>query len=63
MSMPQPLPVEPKKNRTGLIITIVVLVLCCCCLVVLGLGWNYGDQLLKMINTGSSTLINSLTVL
>ena len=44
-----PLPPEPKKNRTGMIIAIVAVVLCCCCLVSLGLGywlWNNGDQLL-----------------
>jgi hypothetical protein len=46
---PQPLPEEPKKSRTGIIIAIVVIVLCCCCLVG-GVGgywlWNNGDQLM-----------------
>jgi hypothetical protein len=54
MSMPEALPVEPKKNRTGLIIAIVVAVLCCCCLVVVAVGWNFGDQLMELLR--SSTL-------
>jgi hypothetical protein len=59
--MPEPLPDEPKKNRTGMIVAIVVIVLCCCCLVGGGLGywlWQNGD---KMLGTGA--LINALTTL
>jgi hypothetical protein len=58
---PQPIPEEPKKNRTGLIITIVLVVLCCCCLIGGGLGywlWNNGDQLL-----GTGALLHSLIAL
>ncbi|MEI6291703.1 MAG: hypothetical protein WCP19_14870 [Chloroflexota bacterium] len=59
--MSDPMPVEPKKNRTGIIIAVVVIVLCCCCVVGGGLGywlWNTGDSLL-----GTGALINSLAVL
>jgi hypothetical protein len=45
---PQPMPEEPKKSRTGIIIAIVLVVLCCCCLIGGGLGyylWTNGDQL------------------
>jgi DNA-binding transcriptional regulator of glucitol operon len=41
--------VAPKKSRTGLIIAIVVIVLCCCCALMLGVAWNYGDQLMQML--------------
>jgi DNA-binding transcriptional regulator of glucitol operon len=58
--MPLP-PIEPKKNRNGMIIAIVIIVLCCCC-VVAALGgkwlWDNGDNML-----GTSLLINSLAAL
>ncbi|MEI7849854.1 MAG: hypothetical protein WCK35_28940 [Chloroflexota bacterium] len=61
MSMPEPLPVEPKKNRTPMIIAIVLAVLCCCCLIG-GLAgywlWQNGDSLV-----GTSVLLNALSVL
>jgi hypothetical protein len=59
--MPDPLPVEPKKNRTGIIIAVVVVVLCCCCLFVGSLSYylyQNGDALF-----GNGALINSLTAL
>ncbi len=40
------------KNR-GMIITIVLLLLCCCCLVFLGVGWQYGDQLMQIFKSGA----------
>jgi DNA-binding transcriptional regulator of glucitol operon len=55
------MPVEPKKNRTGLIIAVIVIVLCCCCLVGAGLGywlWQNGDRLI-----GTGALLNSLAAL
>jgi DNA-binding transcriptional regulator of glucitol operon len=52
--MSDPMPIEPKKNRTGLIIAVVVIVLCCCCLVVAGIGWSFGDSILQLFNGGSS---------
>jgi len=61
MSMPEPLPVEPKKNRTGIIIAVVVIVLCCCCLVGGGLSywlWENGDSLL-----GNGALLNSISAI
>jgi hypothetical protein len=61
MSMPDPLPVEPKKNRTGIIIAVVVVVLCCCCVIGGGLSyWFYqnGDNLL-----GTGALLNLLPAL
>jgi len=50
---PQPMPEEPKKSRTGIIIAIVLVVLCCCCLIGGGLGyylWVNGD---RMLGTGA----------
>lgn len=42
-----PLPDEPKKSNTGLIIAVVAaVVLCCCCLMII-LGWQFGDQILS----------------
>jgi len=61
MSMPEPMPVEPKKNRTGIIIAVVVIVLCCCCLIGAGLSywlWQNGDNLI-----GTGALLNSLAAL
>lgn len=46
---PQPLPEEPKKSRTGIIIAVILVVLCCCCLIGSVAGywlWNNGDQLM-----------------
>jgi hypothetical protein len=67
MSMPDPvyidpMPVEPKKNRTGMIITIIVIVLCCCCLIVGGAGywlWQNGDKL----PLGTGAILNSLAAI
>lgn len=42
-----PAPEEPKKTNTTLIIAIVAVVLLCCCCIVLGLAWQYGDQILQ----------------
>jgi hypothetical protein len=46
---PQPMPEEPKKSRTGIIIAIVLVVLCCCCLIVVGGGWVFGDAIIKSL--------------
>jgi len=40
---------EPKKNNTTLIIAVVAVVLLCCCCIVLGLAWQYGDQILQAL--------------
>ena len=40
---PAPLPDEPKKTNTWLIVAIVAVVLCCCCVIVLGLLYKFGD--------------------
>ena len=56
---PEPLPAQPKKSNTGLIIGIVVVVLlCCCCVAGVGGWWLYnnGDQLLK----GSTSLLSNI---
>ncbi|MCJ7434942.1 MAG: hypothetical protein MUO77_15780 [Anaerolineales bacterium] len=43
-----PMPEEPKKSNTGVIIAVgVVVLLCCCCITVIGL-WTFGDQLMAM---------------
>ena len=42
-----PVSETPKKNNKGLIISIItVVILCCCCLAVLGLFYQFGDQIL-----------------
>jgi hypothetical protein len=64
MSMPEPMPVEPKKNRTGIIIAVIVIILCCCCLIGGGLGywlWVNGDNLIGTNTTGA--LLNALAAL
>ena len=44
---PAPVPEEPRKTNTNLIIAIVaVVLLCCCCAILLG-GWFYGDTILQ----------------
>jgi len=57
---PEPMPGQPKKSNTGLIIGIVVVVLlCCCCVLAIG-GYYfytaYSAQLLK----GTGMLLNLL---
>jgi hypothetical protein len=49
---PAPAPVEPKKTNTTLIIAVVAAVVLCCCCIALGLAWQYGDQILRMIQGG-----------
>jgi hypothetical protein len=45
-----PMPEAPKKKtNTWLIVGIVVIVLCCCCAAVVGLGWQFGDQILYQL--------------
>ncbi len=46
---PTPMPEQPKKSNTGLIIAIVIIVLCCLCIVVGGLLYQFGDQILKAL--------------
>jgi len=58
---PQPLPEEPKKSRTGIIIAVVLVILCCCCLIGGGLGywfWNNGDRLF-----GTGAILSTLAAL
>jgi len=42
-------PEAPKKNNTPIIIAVVVVVLLCCCCLTLGLGWQFGDGIMKAI--------------
>jgi hypothetical protein len=43
-----PMPEEPKKSKTGIIIAVVVgVLLCCCCITAVGL-WYGGDALMAM---------------
>jgi len=46
---PAPLPEEPKKNNTWLIVGVILVVLCCLCVIVLGVGYQFGDQILKAL--------------
>jgi hypothetical protein len=62
MSMPEPLPDQPKKNNTGMIIAVVVIILCCCCVLILVGGWYYGDNIMKMLPAGTGAILNSLKV-
>jgi len=39
-------PEAPKKNNTPIIIAVVVVILLCCCCLTLGIGWQFGDQIL-----------------
>jgi hypothetical protein len=40
---------EPKKkNNTPIIIAVVVVVLLCCCCLTVGLGWQFGDAIMKV---------------
>ena len=50
--VPTPMPEEPKKNNTWLIVGIVVVVLCCLCVIVLGVGYQFGDQILRALGMG-----------
>lgn len=43
---------QPKKNNTTLIIAIVAVVVLCCCCVLVGVAWQYGDQIMKAIQGG-----------
>lgn len=47
-SAPAPMPQEPKKSNTWLIVGIVLVVLCCCCIIVVA-SYQYGDQILKAL--------------
>jgi hypothetical protein len=42
-------PEAPKKNNTPIIIAVVVVVLLCCCCLTVGLGWQFGDAIMKAI--------------
>lgn len=53
MAFPEPLPAEPKKSRTGLIIGVVVAILCCCCLIGSGLGYYLYQNGDLMFGTGA----------
>jgi hypothetical protein len=44
-----PLPDAPKKTNVWLIVGIVAIVLCCCCVVVIGLGIQFGDQIVQAL--------------
>jgi hypothetical protein len=40
-----PIPEEPKKTNTPLMIAAVAVVLLCCCCITAGILWQYGDQI------------------
>ena len=42
-------PEAPKKNNTPIIIAVVVVVLLCCCCLTVGLGWQFGDQIMQAL--------------
>ena len=56
---PGPTPTQPKNNRTMIIVIVVVVVLCLCCVVVGGgyYLWTNGD---KLIQNGTSALLQLL---
>jgi flagellar basal body-associated protein FliL len=43
------MPEKPKKNNTWLIIIVVLVVLCCLCFAVTYFGYQFGDQVLKIL--------------
>ena len=51
-SSPAPVPEQPKKNNTWLIVGIVLVVLCCLCVIVGGVLYQYGDQIMKALGLG-----------
>ena len=51
-STPAPLPEQPKKNNTWLIVVIVLVVLCCLCAIFGAVLWQYGDQIIKTLGIG-----------
>jgi hypothetical protein len=42
-----PVPEEPRKSNTNLIIAVVAVVVLCCCCIALALAWQYGDAILQ----------------
>ena len=46
---PPAVPDQPKRSNTWLIVLVVLVVLCCIAIFVAGVGWQYGDQLLKAL--------------
>ena len=51
-SSPAPMPEQPKKTNTWLIVGIVLVVLCCLCVIVGGVLYQYGDQIMKALGLG-----------
>ena len=51
-SAPDPLPEQPKKTNTWLIVVIVLVVLCCLCAIFGAVLWQYGDQIIKTLGIG-----------
>ena len=50
---PSPMPEQPAKRNTWLIIVIVVLVLCCLCVLLLGAAWQFGDAVIQWLQQAS----------
>ena len=46
---PSPMPEQPRKSNTWIIIGIAVLVLCCLCLIVFWAAWQYGDAVVQWL--------------
>ncbi len=48
-STPTPMPEQPRRSNTWIIILVVVLVLCCLCVIGGWAAWTYGDQVIRML--------------
>ena len=46
---PAPVPEQPRKSNTWIIIAIGVLILCCLCLIVVWAAWQYGDAVIQWL--------------
>ena len=51
-SSPAPMPEQPKKTNTWLIVGNVLVVLCCLFVIVAGVLFQYGDQIMKALGLG-----------
>ena len=51
---PSPMPEQPRRSNTWIIILIAVLVVCCLCAIALWAAWQFGDQVLQLLGGATS---------
>ncbi len=59
-SAPTPMPEQPKKSNTGLIIAVIVIVVLCLCCAVIGGGYYLYQNGDKIFGTGTSSWLMQL---